>query len=102
MKTENKKTKIIYVNENYRVKVIDDYNYAIQKMKLIDDKNSVNYGRPEWKTKKYCSKVSQVITSLFDLNVKDKFGDIEALSNIFQEIVNFGNNLYKKCKENNV
>jgi hypothetical protein len=77
---------ILQLNKDYRVET-DERNFILQQLRIVQDKESVNYGKEQWDVIGYFASFSALISALTKRNLLVLFPDFKAIQGANKELV---------------
>lgn len=73
------------INDDYRI-TSDKYQYILLKKRIVQDKDSKNYGEAAWDTEAFLPNIEDVLKFFMERGIKDEIGDIHAIAAWVNEI----------------
>lgn len=75
------------INEDYRILAEDKMNIQLQRRKVVQDKQSKNYGKETWTTQAYCCSFKSALKTFLDWEVNETgLKDLETIINKIEEV----------------
>ena len=74
---------MLYLDENFRLDS-DKYNFILQEKKIVQDKDSKNYGQEVWENRAYCGHIKDVLNYIIRKKIK---ANMDTLKSVQEAII---------------